>query len=341
MIPVFMEISHNQTLEMLRAPVKRELDLLEKLFRASLHSEMPLMEEICELLKRVPGKRLRPNILLLASKSAGSIPEDAITAGVAIELIHTATLVHDDIIDKHKVRRGRPTIYSQWGTEIATIVGDFLYSKSIACLGEESLFEVMEILARACNIMSLGEMMQFQQSRNIYLSERGYMELIFRKTASLVSAASECGAIVGSGDRKYEYRSNFSLFGENVGLAFQITDDLFDYLAVDERIGKPIASDFTEGRVTLPFIAAFRNAPEMKKRRVSELFLVDFKKDMHWDEVVTFVQNYGGVEYSMRKARELGESAKSSLANIEPSLEKDALSLAADYVVRRIDGISS
>ncbi len=325
-----------QALEIIQTPVRKELTYLENVFRASLHSEIPLIEEICDSIRNVPGKRLRPVILFLISKSLDGPFEETVTAGLGVELIHTATLVHDDIIDRHMTRRGRATTYSTWGNEIATIIGDFIYSKAFACLGEEGLFNVMEILSRASNIMSMGEMMQFQQSRNIYLSEEGYLDLIYRKTASLFSASGECGVAVSGRGAGSDERNAYSFYGENLGLSFQITDDLFDYIALDETIGKPVASDFSEGRVTLPFISAFRNAPESKKRRVSELFLVDFNKDLHWNEVVSFVQDYGGVEYSLKKARELGDTAKDSLSNMESSVEKDALCFTVDYVVERI-----
>jgi octaprenyl-diphosphate synthase len=182
--------------------------------------------------------------------------------------------------------------------------------------------------------MSIGEMMQFQHRKNINVSEDGYLDIIQMKTASLFSASCECGASFSESGNGH--RASYSAFGENIGLAFQITDDLFDYLAADEVIGKPTATDFADGRVTLPFITAFRNAPENARKRVRDIFRGGFEDGSEWNDVVLFVQDYGGIEYSLEKARGYGERAKGCLGGISPSPERDALHLAADYVVDRI-----
>ncbi len=322
-------------------PVKKELAFLEEMLRLALHSDVPLIEEICGHIRATSGKRLRPNILFLASKSVGGTSEAPMIAGMAVELIHTATLIHDDIIDGHLFRRGEETVFARWGNNVATIMGDFLYSKAFASLGEAGLHEIMEILARTTNIMSVGEMMQFQQAKNIDISEAGYMDMIYSKTASLFSASSECGAVIGSGGSPNGFRKPYASFGRNIGLAFQITDDLIDYLAIDDFIGKPTASDFSDGRVTLPFIKAFKNAPSEKKKRIREFFHYGFDRDEDWHEIISFVQSYGGVEYSFRRAKEFGKQAKASLEPIAPSLERDALCYAADYVTDRVDPLSA
>jgi octaprenyl-diphosphate synthase len=317
-----------------RAPIRDELDSLERAFRASLQSDIPIVREICAALAQAPGKRIRPGILLLASKSAGGDPVAAGTAGLAVELIHTATLLHDDVIDGHMVRRGRPTVYARWGATAATIMGDFLFSKAFACLGDARLEEIMAVLARVTNEMSVGEMIQLQNRRDINIVEDGYMELIHRKTAALFSAAAECGALTGGSAR--EHRADLAGFGENVGLAFQITDDLIDYVAPDRSVGKPVASDFSEGRITLPFIAALRNAPGDLRRRFEGIFRNGFNPERDWGEVVGFVREYGGIDYSLRKAGELGIRAKDALATLRPSRERDSLCFAADYIVDRV-----
>ncbi len=333
--------NENNYQDRFQLPVKKELAFLEEMLRLALHSDVPLIEEICGHIRATSGKRLRPNILFLASKSVGGTPEDPMIAGMAVELIHTATLIHDDIIDGHTVRRGKETVNSRWGANVATIMGDFLYSKAFASLGEAGLHEVMEILARTTNIMSVGEMMQFQQARNIEISEAGYLDMIYSKTASLFSASSECGAVIGSAGSPNGFRKPYAAFGRNIGLAFQITDDLIDYLAIDDLIGKPTASDFSEGRVTLPFIRSFENAPSEKKKRIKEFFHYGFDMDEDWNEILSFVQSYGGVEYSFRRAKEFGRQAKASLEPVAPSLERDALFYAADYVTDRVTPLSA
>jgi octaprenyl-diphosphate synthase len=329
-----MNAHYSKDLSRFQAPVSRELAALEVDFREALKSDIPLLQEISAALARAPGKRIRPNMLLLASRATGGPPGKASVAALAVELIHTATLLHDDILDGHMTRRGRSTVYARWGADSAMIMGDFLFSRAFSCLGEAGLNEAIEVLAKVTNLMSIGELIQLQHRKDIDLSEENYMEMIYRKTASLFAAASECGTLTGGGPGTL--RAEFASFGEKIGLAFQITDDLLDFLAADVKIGKPIASDFTEGRVTLPFISAFRNAPAKGRERISELFHGALEGDEHWNEVVSFIMEYGGIEYSLQKARELGEKAKSALGEVSPSQEKDALCFAADYIVERI-----
>jgi octaprenyl-diphosphate synthase len=330
-----MNAHDSKDLSRFQAPVFRELAALEGDFREALKSDLPLLQEIAAALAAAPGKRIRPNLLFLASRSTGGSPEKASVAALAVELIHTATLLHDDILDGHMTRRGKATVYARWGADAAMIMGDFLYSRAFSCLGEAGLNDAIAVLAKVTNLMSIGELIQLQHRKDIDVSEDGYMELIYRKTASLFAAASECGTLTGSGLESH--RAEFASFGENVGLAFQITDDLLDFIAADVKIGKPVASDFTEGRVTLPFISAFRNAPEKSRERVSKLFHGGFEGEKHWNEVVSFVRDYGGIEYSLKKARELGEKAKNALSSVSPSPERDALCFAADYIVQRIN----
>lgn len=311
-----------------------ELDSLERRLKSVLRSDIPLLDEICGSLAGNPGKRLRPNVLFLVARNVGSEIDKTVTAGFAVELIHTATLIHDDIIDGHDTRRGEPTISSKWGRNVATIMGDYLYSKAFSCLSEEGLTDAMAILARATNAMSLGEMLQFQHKRDVNVSEARYLNLINKKTASLFSASCECGAALctnGNG-----HRDRYSMFGENMGLAYQITDDLFDFIGAEKSIGKPTASDIAGGKVTLPFITSYKNAPDVIRKRICEILSHGFERDIHWKEIRTFVENYGGIEYSIEKAKGFGKKAKSYLTLLSPSPEIEALGCAADYVVDRV-----
>jgi len=236
------------------------------------------------------------------------------------------------------VRRGKPTVYARWGSDVATLIGDYLYSMAFSCLADAKMFDVQDILARVTHEMSIGELMQLQLRRTIDLSEDRYMEMIGKKTAALFSASCEAGALLG-GERN-GHRSMYSRFGTDMGLAFQIVDDLFDYVASERDLGKPTAADCSDGRVTLPFITAFRNAPEPARKRVNDLFTANFDKKIHWNEVVSFVQDYGGVEYSLRKARDFVARAKDHLSDVISSPERDALFVASDYVVERVHAFS-
>jgi len=332
-----MKQSDVRKLAPIQSLVREELDGLEKRLAEILESDIPLIEIICTYLNHPPGKRIRPTILFLTARSAGPVDKEIVTAGLAVELVHTATLIHDDIIDDHLIRRGKPTVYAKWGSDAATLIGDYLYSMAFARLAEAGMFDVMDVIARVTHLMSVGEIMQLELRRNLETSEDRYIDMIYKKTASLFSASCECGAMLG-GERN-GHRSTYSGFGKDMGIAFQIVDDLFDYIAADGRIGKPTASDFADGRVTLPFITAFRNAPENAKKRVSDLFTVSFDKSRDWDEVVSFVEDYGGVEYSLRKARDYAERAKVHLRAVASSPERDALFVASDYVVERVNSL--
>jgi octaprenyl-diphosphate synthase len=326
--------SDDISLDPIKSAVKYELDSLEKKLKSALKSDVSLLDNICDSLISNPGKRLRPNVLFLAARNADGDPEKSITAGFAVELIHTATLIHDDIIDNHDFRRGRPTVSSKWGRNIAIIMGDYLYSKAFSALSRDGIWEVMSILARATNAMSVGEMLQFQHKRDVNVSEESYLNLINKKTASLFAAACESGAILGPNGGCD--RNEYSMFGENIGLAYQITDDLFDYLAAEEYMGKPVAADLFGGKVTLPFITSYKNAPENVRLRVSDILSRGFDKEGCWDEMLLFIKNYGGVEYSIEKARNFGEKAKTFLNTLSPSPETELLCYAADYIVERI-----
>lgn len=328
-----MDCAKTNNLASIQSLVREELEKLEARLGEIFNSEVPLLDNICTYLNEKPGKRIRPTVLFLAARSAGRPDEKLITAGLAIELVHTATLIHDDVIDDHRIRRGRPTVYSVWGAEAATLAGDYLYSMAFARLSEAGMFDVIEILSRVTHTMSVGELMQLDLRRNLDLSEERYMDMIYRKTASLFSASCESGALLGG--EVNGGREAYSRFGKNVGFAFQIVDDLFDYMASDTLTGKPTASDFSEGLVTLPFITAFRNAPEHARGRVASLFGSAFDKALHWNEVVRFVQSYGGVEYSLQRAKHFAERAKAHLTNVASSPERDALFAASDYIVER------
>ena len=331
-----MNHSDIEKLKKFQAPVLEELGALERSIEESLECDIPLASDVCSYLKEGRGKRIRPTVLFLAARSLGGSKDDLVTSGMAIELIHTATLIHDDILDGHDFRRNRPTVYARWGTKTATIIGDFLYTKAFSSLADARLFEVMDILAKVTNTICVGEILQLEQRNNLDLNEQNYIDIISKKTASLFSASCECGAVLAG--EKNGNREIYSDFGMNIGLAFQITDDIFDYIADEEAIGKPVGSDFSDGRFTLPFIKAFVNAPNAAQKKIEELVGVDQRRQSKWPEIVSFVKDYGGVEYSIEMARGFGTRAKGFLSRIKPSLERDALAMAADYIVERVNG---
>jgi octaprenyl-diphosphate synthase len=317
----------------IREPIKEELELIEIELRKTLSDKSVFTRKVLSHLVTTSGKRFRPILMCLISKLNGASPPELITAANIVELIHTATLVHDDSIDKSPVRRGLPTVNSLWSDDVAIAMGDYLYSKAFSLLVEKKFYPIMRILAETTNRMSVGEMMQLQRKHDFEITEDEYLSIIREKTASLISASCEIGAYFGWGENGFQER--FSNFGDKVGIAFQIVDDLLDFLGDEKVTGKGSGNDLKEGKVTLPLIIALKNAPKTKKSKILEVVGEEEIGDGHWKEVTTFVDSYGGFEYSREKAKEFGGRARNILSDFDPSPIREALNYAVDYVVER------
>lgn len=315
-----------------RVLVQDELDAVERFLHGCCEaSGVELIDEVWQHLLQSPGKRLRPLLLLLSARAHGGIAPHSIMSGAVVEMIHTATLIHDDVVDKAQMRRGQPTVNQRWHDGIALMMGDFLYSKGFQLFTAAGLEREMELLAETTNRMSIAEMMQFQFHTKLDMREDEYMLLINEKTAALIEASCALGAMVaGAGDTEPIRR-----YGRHVGLAFQITDDLFDYLGDQVVVGKPVGSDLREGKVTLPLIAALRNAPPAARERIEAEIRAGSVYDIHWPQVTEFVQTYGGTEYAVARAAAFGRIAKDALQALPPTAERDALAAAVDFIISR------
>jgi octaprenyl-diphosphate synthase len=321
-------------LQTLQENIAGELDALEMEISRLLTGELALLQEICDHLGKGKGKRFRPTLLLITAKSDDGLSTDAVFAAACVELVHTATLIHDDFIDEAELRRGLPTVNARWGASAALIMGDYLYSKVFALMTARNLVESMKIIARTTHSMSIAEMMQLERRRKLDLNEDDYMTIILRKTASLIEASCEMGALLHP--RLREHRKVLADYGRRVGLAFQITDDIFDYLGDDRRLGKPVGGDWREGRITLPLIAAWRNAPAADRARLEDGCRAVANAEELWPHVCDFVQNHGGVEYAYDVAHRFGRNAKDGLAAVEVQPQREILATAADYVLGRL-----
>lgn len=317
-----------------RALVHDELAAVEEFLKSCCEaSGVELIDEVWEHLLQSPGKRLRPMLCLLSARAHGGTSDQAVMAGAVVEMIHTATLIHDDVVDKARVRRGQPTVNHRWHDGIALMMGDFLYSKGFQLFTAAGLRREMALLADTTNRMSIAEMMQFQFHAKLDMREDEYMLLIGEKTAALIEASCALGAMVSGA----EDTSGIARYGRSVGMAFQITDDLFDYLSDAAVVGKPVGSDLREGKVTLPLIAALRNAPPAARTRIEgaigsgEIF-----RD-GWSQMTDFVHLHGGIDYAMARAAQFGRDAKAALAGLPPSAERDALDLAVDFITSRVN----
>ncbi len=314
----------------LQEPVREALGDVQRVFLEAVQTDLVRMNEVSEHLLLQQGKKLRPTLLLLAARIGRPIGPEAIKAGAAVELIHTATLLHDDVIDENWVRRGLPTINAKWNNHLSLILGDYLYSRAFVLLTDGGLWDALRILSRATHTMSEGEMLQILRTDHLDVSEEEYVSFIRDKTASLIAASCEIGGRIGGLDAE-----RLARFGMNLGIAFQIVDDLLDFTGTEASLGKPVGNDFRAGKVTLPVIAALRNAPAEQRRVARELLRGRESLNGQWGEVLAFIDRYGGTEYTMREAARHGEEAKRALAGIGASAARDSLELAVDFVISR------
>ena len=294
-------------------------------------SDFDLIEEINEYFLLMRGKLFRPTLLLLSNEVGGSPSDDAITLAAVVELVHLATLVHDDAVDHSVLRRGLPTVNALWTHQIAIIMGDYLYSRSVTELTRLGRLDAVAVLASAANEMSIGEMRQLTSYDVLEFTESDYYRLIASKTASLMSAACEMGALAG-GD---EYRKPLALFGHNLGMAFQIADDLLDYTGSEAVTGKPSGHDLRERKVTLPLVGALRNVSDVELREIRDFFTLVEAGDADIDRVIEIVHDRGGLDYANERANLYAGRAWKALGSLPEDPAVEALRDAVAYTVGR------
>ena len=304
--------------------------VLDEMWRI-VATENPLVTDVNAHLLLAKGKMVRPTLLLLSSNVDGA-PEPRATALAAVaELIHLATLVHDDAVDHSVMRRGRPTINALFSHQVSVIMGDFLYSRALSELVRLGDMEPLAVFTAASNALTLGEMRQLAALDALAFSEQDYDTLIESKTASLFAAACEVGALCGS----QRYRKALTRFGQRLGMAFQVADDLLDYTEAQETIGKPTGLDLREHKVTLPLIFALRTMSPGARRRVDALFANSDPDDAMIAEVVEIVREEGGLEYARRRGEEFAQEAEEALSSLPESVYRSALTESIGYVMDR------
>jgi octaprenyl-diphosphate synthase len=320
-------------IDRIQGPIRKELGLLERELERILTSDVGLIQGIGEHLLAIKGKRVRPVLLFLASHLGRPDPERAVKAGVAIELIHTATLLHDDSIDKSDLRRGLPTVNKLWDEQVSVIMGDHLFCKAFKLLHEADLKEVAGVMVEGSDRMTFGEMYQMDKRGDCDMTEEEYIDVIRHKTAALFSTACEAGALIGG--LAPGARESLRAYGDSVGIAFQIIDDVLDFVGDTERMGKPVGNDVRDGRVTLPMIAAFRNAPVGETSTMRSFVCGDDFPESRWKDALEFIEKHGGIEYARDLCGRLVENAKSSLGGLGGCPAKTSLTVLADYVISR------
>ncbi len=319
------------TLAGLQAPVRAELERVQKELRRVIEADFQLIREVNAHLLQMQGKLFRPTIVLLADQATGGPTARSVTVAAVVELIHLATLVHDDSVDHSVLRRGMPTINSLFTHQISVIMGDYLYSRAVIELVRLDEFETLRVLSRVTNEMTVGEMRQLLAHDPLEFTEDQYDLLIRAKTASLLSGAAEVGALAAPPVERAALRR----FGEALGMAFQIVDDLLDYTADAADLGKPSGSDLREHKVTLPLIHALPRMSEAERRGVGRLLRSAEPGDEQITEVITAVARAGGLEYARERAQRLGQQADAELDLLPPSPARDALRGSITYVLDR------
>ncbi len=311
--------------------VADDREAVDALIRKRLHSDVVLINQISEYIINSGGKRLRPVLVLLSAGAFGYQGTNHHVLAAVVEFIHTATLLHDDVVDESDMRRGKETANNVWGNAASVLVGDFLYSRAFQMMVGVHSMRVMEILSEATNIIAEGEVMQLLNVHNADLDEHGYLEVIRYKTAKLFEAASQLGAVLCG--RSAEEEDAMSRYGMHLGTAFQLVDDVLDYSASSDELGKNIGDDLAEGKPTLPLIYTINHGTPEQSALVREA--VEQGGIDKIEEIRQAIESVGAIAYTARSAREEADRAIAALSVIEDSPYKEALIALADYSVER------
>jgi octaprenyl-diphosphate synthase len=323
----------NMTVQNIFDLVREDLARVEEEFGRQTVSEVQPITEIGQYLQNGGGKRLRPTLVLLASKLCGYTGPAAIRLGAVVEMIHTATLVHDDIIDEAETRRGRPSTNSRWGNHRSVLAGDWLYMQAFNIAVSERNFGILDLLIGLTQLMVEGEMLQFTLLKRLDVSEAQYLDLIYRKTAALFAACLRLGALVGRQGEAAEAR--LGSCGVNLGMAFQIIDDLLDLTASAERLGKPVGSDLREGKVTLPLIYLLPRCRPEERALVAQVIEDSTFTRVPLAEIQALIDRYGTLEAARSKARDYISQATREIDQLPESAYRDALGSLAGFIVER------
>lgn len=319
----------NKALALLRG----DMEKVEAKFREHLESDVPLIRKVGEYVLASGGKRVRPLLLLLTAKMAGYQGTQHIDLASVVEFIHTATLLHDDVVDAASLRRGNASANTVWGNEASVLVGDFLFAKSFSVMVRSGDLRVLQILSDATTKMAEGEVLQLISTCDITMAEERYMTVIRTKTAVLIAAACQCGGFLGGATAEQD--DALRDFGMDLGVAFQLMDDALDYVAEEADFGKAHCHDLAEGKVTLPLIQVLRLCSEDERQTVATIVEQEELPETDVATICALITRYQGIEYTRQRAAELVERAKSYLTVFTPGPAKEALSELADFVVQR------
>jgi len=318
-------------LKSIRNLVKTDLDATDNFICNELASDVPLINELMGYILSAGGKRIRPLLVLLTANSFDNQTRQHIELAAAIELIHTATLLHDDVVDNSDLRRGKKTAKSIWGNEASVLVGDFLYSRAFQLIVKLKNLEILDIFSSATNIIAEGEVLQLVNCHNPDTTEKAYFDVIERKTAKLFEVATETGAALSTSDK--QQWAALKNYGLNLGIAYQLIDDALDYSSSAEELGKSIGNDLTEGKPTLPMIYALRNGKTSEIKLLRTAIENGSTKDL--ESIIEIIENTGSIKYTANAAKDYALLASKSLIQMPDSHYSKALNKLTEFVVER------
>ncbi len=318
-------------LDQIKAPIDEHLKVFESKFREAMRSSVPLLDTIMTYIVKRKGKQIRPIFVFFSASLFNGVNESTYRAASLVELLHTATLVHDDVVDDSDERRGFFSINALWKNKIAVLVGDYLLSRGLLLSVENKDYHLLEIVSTAVKEMSEGELLQIEKTRNLNLSEEVYFDIIRKKTASLIASCCAIGA--ASAGASPEQVEQMRLFGEKAGIAFQMKDDLLDY--GDEDIGKPTGIDLKEKKLTLPIIYTLNNADKTTRNRIINIIKNDHHKKAKVTEVVNYVNSHNGIAYTREKMNVIKQEALDILNQMPDSTIKPSMQALVDFIIDR------
>jgi len=314
-------------------PIRADLERVDEEFARHVQSQVDLIPKIGNYIQTSGGKRIRPAVLLMASRLSGYQGDRAVLYAAVVEFIHTATLVHDDIIDDSDLRRGRLAVHSRWGNDSTVLLGDYLYIKSMALALTHDTLDLVRVLCDVTLKMIEGELYQLTKNGDADITEEEHFEIIRRKTAYLFGGCAQIGGMLGNvgPEREQVLRE----YGFNLGIAFQLVDDLLDFTGDSRAVGKPVGGDLREGKVTLPLIHTLRQSPNGAASIVRRVIASRSVSAEEWSELLRNLKEHASIDYAYRRAVEFAERAKKPLYSFPPSAERDALLALPDYVLSR------
>ncbi|MBS1571415.1 MAG: polyprenyl synthetase family protein [Bacteroidetes bacterium] len=322
----------SKIVEEIKRPIATEMKLFEEKFYLSMQSNVPLLDKVTRFIVTTKGKQMRPMFVFLTAQLLGPVNEKSYRGASMIELIHTATLVHDDVVDESFKRRSFFSINALWKNKIAVLVGDYLLSKSVLLSTDHKDYDLLSVIARTIREMSEGELLQLEKARKLDITEEVYYEIIRQKTATLIAACCEIGVLSNNADENLAKKMQD--FGSFTGMAFQIKDDLFDYLS-SNIIGKPVGIDIKEQKMTLPLIYSLKNATSQDYKYYFETIKRYNNNPKRVKELIDFVKKSGGLDYAISIMKDYQQKAKNILNDFPDSDAKSSLLLMLDYVVER------